>query len=124
MLAKDILITGHKVNTLSGPCQVVKWEGKHVRIIFPTGFAPLVRPSKLLNGTVLDYHTMPDNVKKQLEEDGNNRLIAHFYSGEFRAFHNLQAVADYIGQHRYSAARVYEGLGYSSVIASIRDILN
>lgn len=73
---------------------------------------------------VLDYHTMPDNVKQQLETDGKHRLIAHFYSGEFRAFHNLQAVADYIGQHRYSAARVYEGLGYSSVIASIRDILN
>ncbi|MGL5963318.1 MAG: hypothetical protein ACRCZ2_02820, partial [Fusobacteriaceae bacterium] len=62
--------------------------------------------------------------KQQLEESGNNRLIAHFYDGSFMAFHNLQGIADHIGQHRYSAARVYEGLGYSSVIASIRDILN
>lgn len=124
MLAQDILIKGHTVNTLSGKCIIEGWEGKHVRILFPSGFRPLVRPSKLLNGTVLDYHTMPSNVKAQLEERGDYRLIAHFYSGEFVAFHNLQGIADHIGQHRYSAARVYEGLGYSSVIASIRDILN
>lgn len=124
MLAQDILVKGHFINTLSGRCIVEGWEGKHVRIIFPSGFRPLVRPSKLLNGTVLDYSTMPDNVKAQLEERGDYRLIAHFYSGEYVAFHNLQGVADYVGLHRYSAARVYEGLGYNHAIASIRDILN
>lgn len=124
MLAQDIIIKGHHMNTLSGRCQVVQWEGKHVRVIFPSGFAPLVRPSKLLTGMVLDYHTMPDNVKAQLEEDGTLRYIAHFYDGEFMAFHNLQDIANYTGQHLNSARRVYNGLGYSSVIASVRDILN
>lgn len=124
MLAKDILIKGAIVPTLSGPCIVEGWEGKAVRVIFPSGYRPLLRPDKLINGTVLNYDTLPEPARSQLENDGALRLVAHFYSGGMVAFRNLAEVAEYAGQHRASAARVYQGRGYSSVIASIKDVLN
>ncbi|MGL5582353.1 MAG: hypothetical protein ACRDCE_15515 [Cetobacterium sp.] len=124
MLAQDFLITGSIHNTLSGPCIVEGWEGNRVRVIYPCGYRPLMRPDKLLNGTVLNYGTLPEPARSQLQESGEYRLLASFYSGEMVAFENLQQVADYAGQHRASAVRVYQCRGYSSIISSIKDILN
>lgn len=125
MLAQDILTVNSYHNTLSGPCKVLQWEGKdRVRILFPSGYSPLVRADKLLNGTIVNYGRYPANVVKQLEESADHRLLVRFADGEYMAFPTLQTIADYTGQHRNSIVRVYKGLGYSSIIDSVKDILN